>query len=61
MQIPEDINAAAVNIHIDLCGGTEVPYRDWMDGTHDTERHCCQLQLLLGLEWYRRVMEFAEL
>lgn len=38
--------AAAVNIGIDLCGGTEVLYRDGMDGTHDNEGYCYQLQLV---------------
>lgn len=37
VQVPEGTSAAAVNIRIDLCGGTEVTYRDGMDGTHDIE------------------------
>jgi len=46
VQVPEGTSAAAFNVRIDLCEGNEVSYRDGMDGTHDIERHCYQLQLL---------------
>lgn len=35
-----------LTFRIDLCGGTEVSYRDGMDGTHDIEWQSYQLQLL---------------
>jgi len=41
VQLPEGTGAAAFNVSIDLCGGT-----DGMDGTHDIEWQCYQLQLV---------------
>jgi uncharacterized protein YcnI len=32
VQVPEGTSAAAVNVRIDICRGTEVSYRDGMDG-----------------------------
>lgn len=46
VQVPEGTSAAVVNVRIDLCGGTEVSYRDGMDGTHDIEWQCYRLQLV---------------
>jgi len=35
VQVSEGTSAAAVNVRIELCGGTEVSYLDGMDGTYD--------------------------